>query len=249
MNPGVSILIATYARTHLLRESIYSALHQLYAGPLEVIVLNACPLQTLVCPGVRVINAPEMADTPLGAVRDRLIKSATQPLCCLWDDDDLYLPNHVASVVAKLRDGEPAARMTSMATWDGAQFRSRGGSTNAAHTVVFRRAAYGVWPVAFDPQADADCADMQFWARAHKSGWFQGRHHHGQDGVITTILRMESDRVRASQTEIGCLKPETLRALWRARVQNGEEPAGSVTITPAWSRDWTAAVDHLQVRP
>lgn len=249
MSPGVSILIATYARTHLLRESIFSALRQQYDGPLEVVVLNTCPLQTITCPGVRVINVPEWSDMPLGAVRDRLIQSATHPLCCLWDDDDIYLPHHVATLVAKLRATEPAARLTSMATWNGSTFTARGGSTNAGHTILFRRAAYGVWPVAYDLHADAGCADMEFWARTMRSGWFVGRHHHGQDGVITTILRMESDRVRASQTEIGCLKPETLRALWRARVQNGEEPAGAVTITPAWSRDWVGSVAHLQVQP
>lgn len=249
MKPAVSILMATYARTLLLREAIFSALHQQYDGALEIVVLNACPSQTLTCPGVRVINDPTLANSAIGAVRDKLIRSASHPLVCMWDDDDIYLPHHVASVVAKLKDNEPAARMTSMAVFDGTTFTARGGSTNAAHTAVFRRAAYGVWPIVFDDLADSNRADNEFWARAMRGGWFVGRHHHGQDGIITSVIRLESDRVRASQAEIGRMPSETIRALWRARVLNGEEPAGAVTITPAWSRNWTTDVAFLQRKP
>lgn len=245
-SPGVSIVMATYARTALLRESLYSALHQQYDGPIEIVVLNACALQTLSCTEpVRIINAPEMADSPLGAVRDRVIRAASYPLTCLWDDDDIYLSDHIASLVAKLRDGEPAARLTTMATFDGVTFKSRSASTNACHTTMFRSSAYGTWPAAYDTNVDSG-QDAEFWMRVHRSGWFVGRHHHEKDGHITAIIRTDAQRVRASQAEIGNLTPQQIRELWKARVINGEEPAGNVVITPAWSRNWQFDIDQIQ---
>ncbi len=242
--PAVSILIPTYARTSLLEESLFSALHQTYAGVVEVLVLNACPRQTLSCDGVSIINAPGFSDAPLGLVRDTLIRKASHPLCLMWDDDDIYLPDHVVSLVEKLRDSEPAARLRRMLVWNGETLRERGGSTNAGHTVIFRRAAYGE-AVTYDVTADAGSADNEFWQRAVKRGWFTGRHHHELDGVYTTLLRMDPGRVRASETEVGSLSPAHLRAGWCGRIDAGLEPSGAVTLTPRWSRDWSALADDF----
>jgi hypothetical protein len=164
----------------------------------------------------------------------------------MWDDDDVYLASHVSSLVAKLRDGEPAARLQGMLTWDGVKMGERGGSTNAAHTALFRRAAYGTWPIAFDRNADSGCADNEFWQRAMNGGWFVGRHHHEPDGILSCILRMDPGRDRASDSERGLCTSQHVRDLWCARVYNGEEPKGAVEIVPAWSRNWQIVADEYK---
>lgn len=243
--PSVSILIPTYARTALLAESLYSALSQNYDGDIEIIVVNACPLQTLSCDGVQIFNAPHLANAPLGEIRDTLLRMASGDVCCLWDDDDIYLPDHVGALVAKLREGEPATRCRRMLTWNGTNFRERGGSTNAGHTALFRRTAYGVWPISFELSADTGRADQEFWTRANSGGWFSGRHHHETDGIYTVVVRMETDRLRGSLVETGSVTAGHLREMWDARIVNGEEPRGNVALVPSWSRNWTVAVTEF----
>jgi hypothetical protein len=200
-------------------------------------------MQRLSCPGVRVINLVEHDEATLGFIRDSLVRAARHPLIMMWDDDDIYLPGHVSALVAKLRDGEPAMRLRRMLVWKDNTLSERGGSTNAGHVAIFRRSAYGgrvVYDVALDAGRDA-----QFWMNAARNGWYVGRHHHEPDGIYTTIVRMESDRRRASEVEIGITKASDLRRMWRDRIHQGVEPAGDVAINPQWSRNWSALVDEF----
>jgi GT2 family glycosyltransferase len=59
--PAVSAVCPTYARPHLLEESIYSFLQQDYAGKKELIILNDYDQQTLVFehPEVKVFNVKQ----------------------------------------------------------------------------------------------------------------------------------------------------------------------------------------------
>lgn len=246
--PTVSILISTYARTAMLTESIYSALNQNYAGRINVTVINACAEQTLRCDGVNVLNVPQFTNGPVGVVRDLLVRSTTDPLCMIWDDDDIYMPDHVAQLVAKLRDGEPAARLREMLVWNGEHIYQRGGCSNAPHTTIFRREAYGKWPYMFELTADIGVADLEFWLRVSRNGWYTGRHHHERDGLLTCLLRDDrarSTEPRASDVEQGHISPDHLRALAIARITNNEEPRGLITITPSWSRDWLGMVNEF----
>jgi hypothetical protein len=94
--PFVSCICPTYNRPpdqqHLLEEAIECFLRQTYPNK-ELVVLNDCPEQELVCdaPGVRVVNVSERFPT-LGDKRNAAVALARGDLIAPWDDDDISLP-------------------------------------------------------------------------------------------------------------------------------------------------------------
>jgi glycosyltransferase involved in cell wall biosynthesis len=108
--PLVSCICATYNRPpshqHLPEEAIASFLRQSYPNK-ELIVLNDCPGQELVCdaPGVRVINVPERFPT-LGDKHNFAIGLARGELLAPWDDDDISLPWRLSLSVERLGDAD-----------------------------------------------------------------------------------------------------------------------------------------------
>lgn len=106
--PLVSCICPTFNRPpghqHLLEEAIESFLRQTYPNK-ELIVLNDCPEQELVCdaPGVRVINASERFAT-LGEKYNAAIRLARGEIIAPWEDDDISLPWRLALSVARLGD-------------------------------------------------------------------------------------------------------------------------------------------------
>lgn len=96
MAPFFSAICLSYARTARLRDAVYCFQQQDYLGEKELLIFNSCPEQTIVCdlPGVRVINCKERPKT-LGECRNLAIESANGTHMLVWDDDDLYLPNHM----------------------------------------------------------------------------------------------------------------------------------------------------------
>jgi hypothetical protein len=106
----VSCICATYNRPlthqHLLEEAIESFLRQTYPHK-ELLVLNDCPGQELVCdaPGVRVVNWPERIPT-LGDKHNAAIALARGELIAPWDDDDISLPWRLALSVERLGDAD-----------------------------------------------------------------------------------------------------------------------------------------------
>jgi hypothetical protein len=109
--PGVSLLCPTYGRPpelqHLTEECVLSFLLQDYAGPKELVVLNDCPEQELVCraPGVRVVNAPARYSS-VGTKRNALVSLASYDLLALADDDDIFLPHRISLSVRLLGDAD-----------------------------------------------------------------------------------------------------------------------------------------------
>lgn len=105
--PGVSLLCPTYNRFpaygHLLAECVESYRRQDYAGPMELLILNDCGPQTILCdtPNVRVVNHPTRFRT-LGEKRNELVRLARGDLLCPWDDDDLALAHRVRQAVEHL---------------------------------------------------------------------------------------------------------------------------------------------------
>lgn len=95
--PFISCVMPTYGRPAYVHEAIWMFLQQDYPiDRRELIVLNDCPGQTLVCDlppelGVRVINQPARYKT-LGEKRNACIELAQGELIAVWDDDDAYLP-------------------------------------------------------------------------------------------------------------------------------------------------------------
>src|SRR5215211_75266 len=108
--PLVSCICPTYGRPpnhqYLLEEAIESFLRQTYPNK-ELIVLNDCPEQELVClaPGVRVVNLPERFPS-LGDKRNAGVELARGELIAPWDDDDISLPWRLSHSVERLGDAD-----------------------------------------------------------------------------------------------------------------------------------------------
>ncbi len=94
--PLISCICPTFGRPpgrkYLIEEAIQSFLLQDYPNK-ELIVLNDCPGQELVCnaPGVRVVNVSERFPS-LGDKRNAGVAHARGDLIATWDDDDISLP-------------------------------------------------------------------------------------------------------------------------------------------------------------
>ena len=109
--PGVSLLCATFGRppglTYLTEECIQSFLVQDYLGPKELVILNDCASQELICdePNVRVVNVTERYSS-LGAKRNALVSLACYDLLAPADDDDIFLPHRISLSVRMLGSAE-----------------------------------------------------------------------------------------------------------------------------------------------
>jgi glycosyltransferase involved in cell wall biosynthesis len=108
--PLVSCICPTYNRPpryqHLLEEAIASFLRQDYPNK-ELIVLNDCPGQELICdePGVRVVNVAERYPS-IGDKQNAAVGLARGELIAPWDDDDISLPWRLSLSVERLGDGD-----------------------------------------------------------------------------------------------------------------------------------------------
>lgn len=105
--PGVSWLCPTFARPphwqHLLEERVHSFILQDYAGPRELLILNDCPEQELLCdvPGVRIVNLKDRLPN-LGTKYNRMVELAQYDLLMPAEDDDLHLPWAISQAVTML---------------------------------------------------------------------------------------------------------------------------------------------------
>jgi glycosyltransferase involved in cell wall biosynthesis len=86
----------------LLEEAIESFLRQDYDDK-ELIILNDCPQQTLICnfPNVLVLNLPRRISS-LGEKRNLLVSIASGSVFFPWDDDDVSLPTRVSQSIELL---------------------------------------------------------------------------------------------------------------------------------------------------
>jgi hypothetical protein len=99
LEPFISVLIPTYARTSYVAEAISSVLAQTYTN-FEVVVCNDCARQTLVHTNkdhVELHNLTKQFET-LGQKRNFLIEHARGDIICFLDDDDLLLPWHLRQI-------------------------------------------------------------------------------------------------------------------------------------------------------
>lgn len=143
--PLVSCLCATYnrPRTHqyLLEEAVESFLRQTYPNK-ELVVLNDCAVQELVCdaPGVRVVNVPERF-LSLGDKWNAAVELARGDLLAPWNDDDIGLPNRLAFSVERLGDAD---YFNPRRYWfqDGAGFHSNHSMGYAHNASLFTRRAF-----------------------------------------------------------------------------------------------------------
>lgn len=95
--PKISCFCATFGRTHCLEEAIESFLRQDYQGEKELVILNDFYGQTLFYdhPEVKIYNQSEHIK-PLGAKFNATAALCTGDILCVWEDDDIYLPNRLS---------------------------------------------------------------------------------------------------------------------------------------------------------
>lgn len=99
--PGVSLLCPTFnTKPWLLNEAVFCFIAQDYKGPLELVILNDCKQQTIICnhPHIKVVNT-DVRYSSLGSKRNALVEIAKYDYLCLWDDDDISLPHRVSKSV------------------------------------------------------------------------------------------------------------------------------------------------------
>lgn len=103
----ISCLCAHYGRTWLLAEAVQSYLLQDFDEPSELVILNDHPAISLSVncepaggKSICVVNWGARMAT-LSDKFDVLAELARYPLLCMWDDDDLSLPNRLAYSLAQ----------------------------------------------------------------------------------------------------------------------------------------------------
>lgn len=229
MLPYVSLLIATYARISWLEEALFCALHQDYGGRLEILIVNDCPRQELICkhPSVRVVNAARFPT--LGAKRNAMVKAAAGEYVAWLDDDDLALPWYVERLAGGLSPGAKAVVSRRC-------FHLRGEtwvSSAVAIEVLCERAHALV--VGGYPQDRDSGEDQIFRNRVETAG-----------GVVTILDEPGGYVYRWAQgvyhiSGSGAdLDGEAFRQDADWRMDNGSEPSGTVELKAGLRRDYFA---------
>jgi len=127
MNPDVSCICLTHGRPWLLAEAVESFCRQRLNGiRAELVIANDCPEQWLLCdvPNVMIINMRHQ-------VMDLCQKTnITMEYCrgrygCLWDDDDISLPDRITDGVARM-NGTLAYRPLLCWSWNDGEIRHVG---------------------------------------------------------------------------------------------------------------------------
>ena len=237
--PLVSCICPTYNRPphyqHLLEEAIASFLRQDYPNK-ELIVLNDCPGQELICdePGVRVVNVAERFPS-IGDKLNAAVGLARGELIAPWDDDDINLPWRLSLSVERLGDGD---YFNPRSYWfldnDGLHVdHSMGYAHNAS---LFRRAAFegvGGYP---SVSLGADAAlDAAFSGLAHAVDPRRGNKELTQ-GEWFYIYRWGVSPVHMSGSGVEDFYVEV-----------GKQPVVEACfhLSPRWRRDYVAETRRL----
>tara|TARA_Y100000310_G_scaffold345515_1_gene465851 strand:+ start:1622 stop:2407 length:786 start_codon:yes stop_codon:yes gene_type:complete len=101
--PPVSCMCLTYARPHVLEETLECFLKQDYKGEKELIILNDFDQQRLTFSHsqVKIINTGKRFKS-VGEKRNAAAALASHDILFVWDDDDLYLPHRLSYTVNKM---------------------------------------------------------------------------------------------------------------------------------------------------
>jgi glycosyltransferase involved in cell wall biosynthesis len=237
--PLVSCICPTYNRPpryqHLLEEAIASFLRQDYPNK-ELIVINDCPGQELICddPGVRVVNVAERFPS-IGDKQNAAVGVALGELIAPWDDDDISLPWRLSLSVERLGDADYFnPRCYWFSDNDGLHFDHPVGYANNAS--LFRRAVFegvGGYP---SKSFGADAAlDAAFSGMAHAVDPLRG------DKELTRsewfyIYRWGISPVHMSGSGVEDFYREV-----------GKQPVveGCIHLSPHWRKDYVAETRRL----
>ena len=100
-DPFFTIIIPTYERSHLLKETIDSVLVQSYDSWEAIVVDDGSPTrQTAARLGIhsQKIRWIRQENSGPALARQRGVELARGQYLCFLDDDDLFLPNHLATL-------------------------------------------------------------------------------------------------------------------------------------------------------
>jgi glycosyltransferase involved in cell wall biosynthesis len=105
--PAVSVVIATYNRTHTLRHSVQSVCNSSFSDWELIVVGDACSDDTAECvasfndPRIRFVNLPDRTGDQSGPNNHGVALSRGKYVAFL-NHDDIYLPDHLATCAAEL---------------------------------------------------------------------------------------------------------------------------------------------------
>jgi glycosyltransferase involved in cell wall biosynthesis len=238
--PMISCICGTYNRPpthqHLLEEAIESFLRQTYPNK-ELIVLNDCPGQELVCdaPGVRVVNLDARVPS-LGDKMNLAINLSRGELIAPWDDDDISLPRRLSFSVEQLGDAD-YFNPGSYWFWDSNGLHHDHSMGYAHNASLFTRAAFqavqGYPSISLGYDAVIDDALLSAMERVvhplrgypdlNRSQWF----YIYRWGVNPVHVSGRADE--SFYQEIGSLPVE----------------AGRFHVTPRWAQDYVAATRRV----
>ena len=237
--PKVSCICPTFARYHLLNESVESFLRQDYSGESELIVLNDFAPQTLhfTHPKVKVVNVENRFPT-LGEKRDAAYRLATGDVFITWGDDDIHLPHRVSRMVSFLGEDPMAFEGWFYVIHENGIYLERR-STAGAHVITSEAyATLGGIP-ALDKGEDVafnDLAQKHFSSiRACKNPPAFIYRWHG------------TNRLHVSGT--GSKDP--YKAVYDRAIElvsAGKEPQGSLQIKPEWVDNYSEIVKGAKLR-
>ena len=242
----ISVLCPTYGRTKVLSELVESFRRQTYPAELrELVILNDRHDQTLHCdvPGVEVINTPIRYPT-LGEKRNELLGLATSNLVTFWDDDDIYLPNRLQRSI----DLWPSHPLSPQREYR-ASMESHLWYTDDGERLILQPAGH-MHTMLVEKQAIKNAGgfppeqmhqDVLLVKKLVENFWIKGEDN--TPGMPTTIYR----RGGTPYQHVSDLSPEPVfnedasayfMDLTDNKIAAGDEPTGTVTIVPRWSKDW-----------
>ena len=243
-----SCICLTYGRPEHLAEAIESFRNQVCDVPRELVIFNTAPQQQIELyervPGVTIFNASTRPPS-LGAARNLAIAMSHGTHIVTWDDDDIYLPNYLATFAKYFGQSGDFQRV-----WANRQFYAEKGHIKKLHqgtcnTLCFTKSAwetagyYSCMNVGEDRDFMARVTSKTPGLRAEISpsetgfvySWGNGVYHVSGMGPDT---RCQTNSWKRSESDF-------LRKLARGALKPGVN-----VITPKWNQDYQrAAWDFL----
>lgn len=250
--PFISVMTITYGRPSLLEEAIESFLRQDYEGRKEMVVVNSCPQQQLLCdaPGVRIINWPERPSS-LGACRNLCIAHCAGSHVLTLDDDDIILPHYMRMCAQALVSGGwewvKVGQLVCMVDRKIEYIRAP-----AMNQLLFARAAWercGGYPerdcgedLAFVERLYTEAAGRRESRPWEESGYLYGWGSHG--GQVLHASQSSPEAPDRSVT------PAQVHHFVQDLMRTGQLPAGQVQLVPRWRHDYkTLLAEWLDRNP
>lgn len=256
----MTVIVPTYNWSSVLPFSVGSALGQTFRD-LEVLVVgDGCTddseavVRAIGDPRVRWVKLPEHTGHQSGPNNEGL-RQARGELIAYLGHDDVWLPHHLALLVAALSGGADLAYgITALVHPDGRlqaypyRFRFRPGQAIAPSSVVHRRTvtdAVGSWRPFTELREDPE---VDLWRRAHLAGFRFGFVPRLTVVKFPASWRRDAYRTRASHEQ----------AAWFRRIQ--EEPdleaaelgrflEAAEHRSSLWSWPYLELLRHLVARP